>query len=129
MTSHTIVQFSIVSQFSMSDLLPGEIAYQEAHSHENRGPIIIGICSTLLVLSTIAIVLRVIARRIRLAKLGADDYLIFLAEVGFVLDNRGLRTNRCTFVCRYFSLALQSRYFLVCFPASPGSLDCRGTSG
>ena len=65
----------------MLDLPPGEIAYQEAHIRDNRGPAIIGVCSMLLLLSTTAVILRVVARRIKMVKLGADDFLIFFAEV------------------------------------------------
>ena len=66
----------------MSILPPGELAYQEAHIRDNKGPIIIGVSIMLLVLSTTAVGLRVVARRMRELPLAADDYLIFLAQVG-----------------------------------------------
>ena len=70
----------------MSELPPSEIAYQEAHLRNNKGPIIIGVSSMLLVLSTTAVILRVVARRIKRVILAEDDYLIFLAQVSAALD-------------------------------------------
>ena len=65
----------------MSNLPPQELAYQQAHIHEDRGPIVIGVCASLFILSTSAVILRVVARRRKKVKLAWDDYSIFLAEV------------------------------------------------
>ena len=70
----------------MSGLPPEEIAYQEAHIRENKGPILIGTCVMLLALSTTTVILRIISRRIKRVKLAADDYLIFLAQVSCTLN-------------------------------------------
>ena len=65
----------------MSGLPPEEIAYQEAHIRENKGPILIGTCVMLLALSTTTVILRIVSRRMKRVKLAADDHLIFLAQV------------------------------------------------
>ena len=49
--------------------------------NDNRGPEIVAIITGLTVLSTIAVVLRIMARRISKIKLGVEDYLIIVALV------------------------------------------------
>ena len=77
----------------MSGLPPEEIAYQEAHIRENKGPVLIGTCVMLLALSTTAVVLRILSRRIKRVKLAADDHLIFLAQVSYTLNISALNAN------------------------------------
>ena len=67
-------------------LSPAQLAYYEAHINDDRRPVIYGVCSMLTVLSTVAVVLRIIARRIKRLSLAADDYLVLLALVGSSRD-------------------------------------------
>ena len=48
---------------------------------ENKGPHVITGCLTVAILATIAVVLRLLARRLQKSTIGADDYLILLALV------------------------------------------------
>lgn len=61
---------------------PDQIAYQTANIHQDRGGNIIAACSVLSALSTLAVFLRIVVRRITHAGLRADDYLMFAALVG-----------------------------------------------
>lgn len=58
-----------------------EINYQLAHINEDRSEALIVSHTICLVLAGIAIVLRLIARRMSKAALKADDYMIILAFV------------------------------------------------
>ena len=55
--------------------------YQVHHVHESRQSALGATCIILTVLSTIAVMLRLLARRIIKQPLRADDYLILVAEV------------------------------------------------
>lgn len=59
----------------------GNIPYQLAHLHDTRGPATIAACAVLSVLSTLAILLRILVRRQTKAKFEADDYTIFVTLV------------------------------------------------
>jgi hypothetical protein len=62
-------------------LTPEQIVYQLAHAHETRQDVVYGVCSLYVAVDTIAVGLRVYARRISKNKLLWDDYLIFFALV------------------------------------------------
>ena len=71
-------------------LPPGEVAYQSAHIHEDRGPLIIGVSVTLITLTTVTVALRFIARWIRQLPWGLDDYFMIPALVRSILRLVGL---------------------------------------
>ena len=74
--------FKLLRVFIMSGFIPPEdLAYQRAHIHEERKPVIIAVCVALLVLGMLTVILRIVARGIRKVEFAADDYLIFLAQV------------------------------------------------
>ncbi|MCJ1246869.1 hypothetical protein MMC30_004078 [Trapelia coarctata] len=63
----------------MSGLSPEELRYQEAHIQEDRGPWIVGVSIFLIVLCTVAVTLRFVARWIRRLPWKADDYAMLPA--------------------------------------------------
>lgn len=63
-------------------LTPQEIVYETVHFHDNKGPAIVGGSILLIVFATIAVVLRLVSRRIKRTAWGADDYTIVLSLVG-----------------------------------------------
>lgn len=65
----------------MSGVGPEELRYQEAHLHEDRGPLIVGVSTFLIVLCIIAVTLRFVARWIRRLPWMADDYAMLPALV------------------------------------------------
>ena len=65
----------------MASIPPSELAYQEQHIDQNRGPMTIGVCSMFLVLAFGAVAARLASRRISRVRLGSDDYLILVALV------------------------------------------------
>ena len=67
---------------SVAMSLTDSFNYQLAHIDESRQGQLIAINVTLISLSTIAVVLRFVARHLMKARWGWDDYCIFLAEVG-----------------------------------------------
>ena len=62
-------------------LPPEELAYQEAHIHEDRSTGLTVAYVIALVVSTITVALRIVARRISKTPLKADDFTIILALV------------------------------------------------
>ena len=62
-------------------LTPEQIAYQLEHGHETKQPMIYGVCVLYVAVDTIAVGLRVYARRIAKLRLSWDDYFIFAALV------------------------------------------------
>ena len=62
-------------------LSAGELEEQLGHAQDNKSPQMVAATISFMVISTIAVVLRVLARRIQGLKLGADDYLIFVSLV------------------------------------------------
>lgn len=60
---------------------PASVEYQHAHAYENKTPSFIASVSVVVTLATIGVALRLLARRLTTAKLGADDYVIILALV------------------------------------------------
>lgn len=62
-------------------IAPSSLAFQEAHLHDDRS---LGLKVTFviaLVISTVAVALRILSRRISNAPLKADDYTIIIALV------------------------------------------------
>jgi len=73
----------------MPTLTPAEISYQQAHIHQNKGPVLIGVASMFIVLCTLAVIGRVYARVLLKAKFAADDYFTLLSWfflVGLALE-------------------------------------------
>lgn len=64
-----------------------EIAYEEAHIKDNRGPTPIGITTMFLALGILAVLGRLISRRIRKAALAADDWLALFSQVRVLLSS------------------------------------------
>ncbi|KAI4127061.1 MAG: hypothetical protein LQ347_004750 [Umbilicaria vellea] len=56
-----------------------EIVYETIHFRDNKGPAIVGGSILLIVFATIAVVLRLVARRIKRTAWGADDYTIVVS--------------------------------------------------
>lgn len=69
---------------------PEEIAYMQAHVHEDRRGWFTAINVVCMVLVYVAVGLRVISRRKIGIKIGLDDYLIMAAMVSVVLFSRML---------------------------------------
>ena len=65
----------------MASLTPSEIQYQLSHASDDRSANVIAAITTCLCLATIAVALRVLARRMMKTPLGADDWMIFTALV------------------------------------------------
>ncbi|KAF2836600.1 hypothetical protein M501DRAFT_979939 [Patellaria atrata CBS 101060] len=59
----------------MAGLSPDEFSYQKTHIHQDQGPKIIGISTFLVILTSVAVVSRFIARRSRNMRYGWDDWL------------------------------------------------------
>ena len=62
----------------MSDHIPS-YNYQLAHIHENKGPQTIAASGILIAVSTIAVILRLLAQRMVKRSFTADDYCAFAA--------------------------------------------------
>lgn len=58
-----------------------EYAYQIAHIHDDRRPKIVAAIVVLMLLSSIAMLLRLVVRFRTKARLQADDFTVFLAYV------------------------------------------------
>ncbi|KAL9119095.1 MAG: hypothetical protein Q9187_004352 [Circinaria calcarea] len=89
--------------------VPAELASDEAYLNETRGPVVIGVTTMLIVLTSAAVSARVVARRMTRAKIAADDFLVFAAQVS-MLSLLGslmvLITTRCSqFI--FFGLATE----------------------
>ena len=67
-------------------LPPAELAYQEAHIHEDRSLGLTIAYVIAIVIATVAVALRVVARRISNAALKADDITIVLALVCYSIS-------------------------------------------
>ena len=65
----------------MPDLSPQDVAYQQSHIDEDRGPIINGVTSMFVVLCTLAVGARIFVRRIKHIHFGLDDYFCIVAYV------------------------------------------------
>lgn len=97
---------------------PEQVAYQTAHIHEDRRPNILAATSSLTVLSTLAIFLRVYVRWSTRAGLRADDYTIFAAGVSVIqtllrldleLEIDSQLAHVCVHLLRYISPSSFSR--------------------
>ena len=64
-----------------SPLSPAEINYELAHSNDNRASNIVVSSVICISLATIAVMLRLLARRLSKAKILADDYMMIFALV------------------------------------------------
>ena len=62
-------------------MTPEQIAYQEQHINDDKGPMVVGVTCMFLVLTFAAIGARLTARKITKVPLGFDDYCIFVAQV------------------------------------------------
>lgn len=67
----------------MDSFPKSEIEYQTAHLDDDNGTAIAVVGSVFVVLAIISVVLRVVARRSKQAKLAADDYLAIGTVVSF----------------------------------------------
>ena len=61
---------------------PEDIAYQLKHASDDRRVVLFVSTALMNAVATVAVVLRLVARRINRTKLLADDYTIFAALVG-----------------------------------------------
>lgn len=75
----------------MGLLPPDEVHYQLAHVHDDRSPELYASQIICYVLACIAVALRLISRRLVMAKLQNDDYMILVALVSLTraLDSDG----------------------------------------
>lgn len=64
-----------------SPLSPSEIKYELAHSHDNRASNITVSSIICISLATLAVMLRLLARRLSKVKILADDYMMIFALV------------------------------------------------
>ena len=60
---------------------PAEIQYELAHIHDNRAPSIVASSVICIALATIAVILRLLARRLGKVKILADDYMMVFTLV------------------------------------------------
>lgn len=65
-------------------LSPAELASDEAYIRQTRGPVVIGVTTMLIVLTSVAVAARVAARRMTRAKIATDDFLVFAAQVSIL---------------------------------------------
>lgn len=56
------------------------------HDDQDRGPLLVAVACMMITLCTAAVISRVLARQKTKMKLGADDYLVFLAHVRIIFD-------------------------------------------
>lgn len=64
---------------------PEQLAYQRSHGHEDRRMVLFVSTGIMTGAATIAVILRLISRRVNNTKLRADDYAIIVALVGSLL--------------------------------------------
>ena len=69
-----------------SGFTPQEIAYETAHYQDNKGPAITGGSILLIIVATVAVFLRLLARRIKKTAWGSDDVMIVVALVGLIFE-------------------------------------------
>ena len=75
----------------MTTLTPQEIAYQEAHIHDDRSKDVAVSHLLCLCLALAAVVMRFVSRRLGKVPLGADDWMVITAYVlGFGVAMGGL---------------------------------------
>ncbi len=63
-----------------------ELQAQIFRLDEDRSGAVVGACSALAAVSTVAVVLRLSSRRIMRAALGIDDYMLIISLVGLVMN-------------------------------------------
>lgn len=84
---------------------PADVEYQEAHIHESRQHEVVASNVAVLTLATVAVILRLVARRITKAPLQKDDYTIIVALVrtlhSRVLVSRIREANQLSRRCRF----------------------------
>lgn len=70
------------------------LAYQQAHINEDRGPALAAAFIVLMTLATLAVILRLLARRLIKAPLKADDWTMVLSLVSsYMLGCEGSRLH------------------------------------
>ena len=65
----------------MTTPTPEDIKYQLQHINDSRQHEVVAAITTVLTLATVAVIFRVVARRLTKASLQKDDYMIFAALV------------------------------------------------
>ena len=80
---HVCVQCSTMP----SPLSPVEIKEEAAHIRDDRGGDMVASCVTCITAAIIAVILRLLARRLSKAKILADDYMIIVALVALLLNS------------------------------------------
>ena len=65
----------------MDQISPADLQYQKDHFNDTQAPSVLVACAISFALAGIAVVLRVLSRRVINAALGKDDYMIFAALV------------------------------------------------
>ncbi len=58
-----------------------DAAHYPGWSHENKGPLILGVTGTLTFIAFLFVVGRIYSRFVSLGKLGSDDYIVILCIV------------------------------------------------
>lgn len=58
-----------------------DAAYYPGWSHENKGPLILGVTGTLTFITFLFVVSRIYSRLVSFGKLGSDDYIVILSIV------------------------------------------------
>ena len=79
--NETIAVIAYYGQAVGAPLTMTDIEYQLSHYHESRVGGLIAGTVVMMVASTIAVAMRLISRRIKKAKYGADDFMAFLGLV------------------------------------------------
>lgn len=68
----------------MDKITPAELQYQKDHFNDSQAHTVTVACGICFALAAIAVILRVLSRRVISASLGKDDYMIFAALVRLI---------------------------------------------
>ena len=72
-----------------AEVTPQESVYEAVHFRDDKGPAIVGGSVVLIVVATVAVVLRLVSRRMKRTAWGSDDYTIVLSLVRHDLEAEG----------------------------------------
>lgn len=70
-------------------ITPQELVYEGVHFRDDKGPAIVGGSVVLIVVATVAVVLRLVSRRTKRTAWGSDDYTVVLSLVRHDLEAEG----------------------------------------
>lgn len=92
----------------MDSLPPSEIAYEQAHIHDDHATRLIVVSNVFTAMALGTLLARLLARRLKGVVLGLDDYLAIAASASFLTNNAPTLAVKLTSKtdsshwCRYF---------------------------